>query len=110
MATYIFKCRECPNTEIVTQSISDSAPSPALCTHGPMVRDYRAEAAGLSGIRALRAEREPDFNPYDFLPDKAHFEKRYGKDAEKEMKKWNEEHEPRGHNSGKYRPGYGENK
>lgn len=101
MPTYAFKCRACGASEYVKSSIHE-APAPPFCSHGEMLRDYKAEGARVNGLANLARQRDPDYDPRLFLPTKSDFEKEAAREgaknpeiaAEKKMDNWLETHQP----------------
>ena len=73
-----------------------------------MTRDYRRDGLQLS-IAGLKASNRVGHNRDLFLPDTKYFESPADPDGTKGMRKWNSEHEPKGH-AGRTRPGVRESK
>lgn len=98
--TYVFKCPECGY--LVESAVRDPAPE---CNHGdvtdtnePMLRDYRAEAAGVQ-VAEMGRQREQSLDGKSgreaqrdvFLPTVAEY-------GEKYVRNWNDSHAPKSGN------------
>jgi len=107
VAAYSWYCPEGGETE-VTQSPIDIGPVAPECHGSPMLRDYRADSP-VFATAELRKTNRVGHDASLFLPDTKYFESPADPDGTKGMRKWNEEHEPKGH-SGRTRPGVRESK
>ena len=102
MATYSWRCQESDCREITHGSITVGPVAP-ICHDQPMLRDYRADRLQLS-IHDLHQSNRVGHNAAHFLPDAEYYKSPTDPDGTKGLRKWNEEHIPKGH-SGRTRPG-----
>ena len=111
MAQYAFKCKQCGETREVTAPFGHTPDAPT-CHEGPMLRDYRREGVSVDAAvgsirRDIATTDKAEALRNDFLPTQDDFLKKHGgnkKRANKEIRDWNERHEPADSKGNVYRP------
>lgn len=101
MPVYCFRCTNCD-----VRWCGDFAGQHCE-SGGPVVRDYRAEAVGLSGIVELRRVREVGGSSAVrdlFLPTAEEYKSPEDPDGSKGIRQWNDEHDPKAGNKRPLRP------
>src|SRR6266498_847324 len=105
MTTYCFRCPDCD--QALTGNDLELNQGAIHCS-SPIVRDYRAEAVGLSGMVQLKREREvggASAMKSLFLPDNSEFAGPGDPDGSTGMARWRETHGPKDTNKRPQWPG-----